>query len=78
MEPYAWRRIYTFRIRQPTSQHPVGSSLVIPKSPHIYRVIFLAVIKVFGTHQYSRPLICLTPFLMYQGTTICLVVKQVS
>ena len=33
MEPYAWRRIYTFRIRQPTSQHPVGSSLVIPKSP---------------------------------------------
>ena len=33
MEPYAWRRIYTFCIRQPTSQHPVGSSLVIPKSP---------------------------------------------
>ena len=35
MEPYAWRRIYTFRIRQPTSQHPVGSSLVIPKSPQM-------------------------------------------
>ena len=35
MEPYAWRRIYTFRIRQPTSQHPVGSSLVIPKSPQV-------------------------------------------
>ena len=35
MEPYVWRRIYTFRIRQPTSQHPVGSSLVIPKSPQI-------------------------------------------
>ena len=35
MEPYAWRRIYTFCIRQPTSQHPVGSSLVIPKSPQI-------------------------------------------
>ena len=34
MEPYAWRRIYTFCIRQPTSLHPVGSSLVIPKSPH--------------------------------------------
>ena len=33
MEPYAWRRIYTFCIRQPTSQHLVGSSLVIPKSP---------------------------------------------
>ena len=33
MEPYAWQRIYTFCIRQPTSQHPVGSSLVIPKSP---------------------------------------------
>ena len=33
MEPYAGRRIYTFCIRQPTSQHPVGSSLVIPKSP---------------------------------------------
>ena len=33
MEPYAWRRIYTFCIRQPTSLHPVGSSLVIPKSP---------------------------------------------
>ena len=27
--------LYTFRIRQPTSQHPVGSSLVIPKSPHL-------------------------------------------
>ena len=27
VEPYAWRRVYTFRIRQPTS------SLVIPKSP---------------------------------------------
>ena len=34
VEPYAWRRVYTFRIRQPTSLHPVGSSLVIPKSPH--------------------------------------------
>ena len=32
MEPYAWRRVYTFCIRQPTSQYPVGSFLVIPKS----------------------------------------------
>ena len=35
VEPYAWRRIYTFCIRQPTSLHPVGSPLVIPKSPHL-------------------------------------------
>ena len=28
-----------------------------------YRVIFQAGIKVFGTHQYSRRLICFTPFL---------------
>ena len=41
MEPYAWRRIYTFCIRQPTSQHPVGSSLVIPKSPQIHMFFYL-------------------------------------
>ena len=33
MEPYAWRRVYSFCIRQPTSQYPVGSFLLIPKSP---------------------------------------------
>ena len=33
MEPYAWRRVYTFCIWQPTSQHPVGSFLLISKSP---------------------------------------------
>ena len=42
MEPYAWRRIYTFCIRQPTSQRPVGSSLVIPKSPQVQTVSSIA------------------------------------
>ena len=46
VEPYAWRRIYTFRIRQPTSQHPVGSSLVIPKSPHISCLILINIQQI--------------------------------
>ena len=28
VEPYAWRRVYTFCIWQPTSQYPVGSFIV--------------------------------------------------
>ena len=40
-----------------------------------YRVFSQADIKIFGTHQYPRPLICFTSSLMYQGTTICLVTK---
>ena len=35
MEPYAWRRVYTFCIWQPTSQYPVESFLLIPKSPQV-------------------------------------------
>ena len=39
-----------------------------------YKIIFLAVIRVFGTHQYSRPLICFPPFLNIkrQKPNICL------
>ena len=39
VEPYAWRRVYTFCIRQPTSQYPVGSFLVIPKSPQSLMIL---------------------------------------
>ena len=28
VEPYTWRRVYTFCMWQPTSQHPVGSFIV--------------------------------------------------
>ena len=33
MEPYAWRRVYTFCMWQPTSQRPVGSFIVNSKIP---------------------------------------------
>ena len=36
VEPYAWRRVCTFCIWQPTSQYPVGSFLLIPKSPQAF------------------------------------------
>ena len=54
MEPYAWRRIYTFCIRQPTSQHPVGSSLVIPKSPQVSICAWLLTLKwLFATFWFG-------------------------
>ena len=55
MEPYAWRRIYTFRIRQPTSQHPVGSSLVIPTSPQINGFLFgLFLYEILYLKEYFK------------------------
>ena len=53
MEPYAWRRIYTFCIRQPTSQHPVGSSLVIPKSPQVLNYVWLCFLLYLNMYTRS-------------------------
>ena len=41
-----------------------STTAFVPLYDSQYKVFSQAVIKVFGIHQYSRPLICFTPFLM--------------
>ena len=70
MEPYAWRRIYTLRIRQPTSQHPVGSSLVIPKSPQVQEATLALSVKSLLIIKALLFLCTCAPTLAYEKSHI--------